>query len=80
MIRDAWITGHIAWTAIYFLVNFGGFEWLYFVQYIPINTKLENVANFNVLFVTTDSYPASLDLKLGNEHSLEGYPINNSVG
>ena len=33
----------------YFLVNFGVFEWLYLVQYRP-DIKLENAANFNVLF------------------------------
>ena len=37
----------------YFLLNFGVFEWLYPVQKMgPINTKFENVANLNVLFLT----------------------------
>ena len=37
-----------------FLVNFGVFEWLYLVQYWSdmIDTKLQNVANFKVFFLT----------------------------
>ena len=44
----------------------------------PIKTKLKNVANLNVLFLTVffypikkDSYPAPLGLKLGNARLLE---------
>ena len=38
---------------VYFLVNFGAFEWLYLVHYRPDKpTKLENVVNFNLLFLT----------------------------
>ena len=37
---------------IFFLVNFGVFEWLYLVDIGPINIKLENVANLNLLSLT----------------------------
>ena len=33
--RDVWIAGNIVRTSIYFLVDFGVFEWLYLVQYRP---------------------------------------------
>ena len=33
--RDVWIAGNIVRMSIYFLVNFGVFEWLYLVQYRP---------------------------------------------
>ena len=35
-----------------FLVNFGVFEWLYLINIGPIDTKLQNVANFKVFFLT----------------------------
>ena len=36
------------------MVNFGVFEWMYRISFNigPINTKLQNPANFSVLFLT----------------------------
>ena len=50
--RDVWIAGNIVPTSIYFLVNFGFLNGCISFNIGPINTKLGNVANFNVLFLT----------------------------
>ena len=47
-----WIAGHTVRTSICFLVNLELLNDCISFNIGPINTKLENVANFNVLFPT----------------------------